>query len=138
MLMRTQTQTSNSGLGVIWEPGNTWSDYLCLLPGTGSMSMCAPAQTISQIRNAGGLDCTQSGWRGRGAECAAANNADDETFRAILARESATNPDLYREWYEASGGESANPGVPAPQFTIPSWAWLAGIGILAVWIISRR
>jgi hypothetical protein len=133
MAVRTTT-----GLGVLWEPGNTWGDYICLLPGTGGLDMCAPAQTIAQIRNAGGLDCTQSGWRGREAECAAANNADNRTFMAILAREAGTNPDLYREWYEASGGEQANPGVPRPQFSVPSWVWAAVAGLAVLYAVARR
>lgn len=112
----------------------TLNDMLCALPFTGGLDACRPVPSMSSVAG-NGLDCAQSGWRGREAECQAANQADRATFIRILEREKTTNPDLYRDWYEWH--PAPDPDLPVPEL---DWKLYLGIGaaILVTVAILRK
>lgn len=121
-------------LGVIWEPGNTWADYACLLPGASFFDACKPAPSMTSVVD-DGLDCAQSGWRGREAECHAANAADQQRMIEILRND--RNSAEYRDWYEMTGGAN-DPRIPPPSgINVPSWVWFAAAGVAAVVVFSK-
>lgn len=94
---------------------------------------CKPIPTMQQIIDGPAVDCSQSGWAGNPAACALANAQSRDTMRDIAARESVTNPDAYREWYEVSG----NPAdMPAPVTDWSKWLLIAGLAIGGLVLLS--